>query len=551
MISEREMARAIKLEKIRRVKYKIYQLDPLAWIEDVLGEPRRDFKWDKWDFYKEHKWDGTPNPLFKMFDSVAKNKWVAVSACTGSSKTYALARLMLWFLDVYEGSLVLTSAPREGQLKQNLWSEVSKIMPKFLKVRPYSRMTSLDLKPEGNNMNPYVQTRISHHAIGLTTGVGSEEESATKIQGYHNAHMLIILEETPGMHAAVMTAFQNTCTGVHNIIVAVGNPDGEHDELHKFSEQPRVESIRISAYDYPNVIAGEELYAGAVTIPSIDRRRDLYGEDSPMFKSRVRGITPSEGDNNLIRRAWIYQCVEGHETFIAEDRIGLNAMGVDVSNSEEGDKAATATGRSNRLLQIREFQCPNASHLAYNIFLTPNELNSPAIKAKGVQNYDIPNMKDFGILPDLIGIDSVGVGISTVNTFLEHNMAPTSLSGGASQWLEAVPVDPNRKDKDGKPIYLYTFANLRAQMYYELREDLRNGKVILDFGDPKMLDQLVKELTAVRTKLNEGKISIEGKEMIKKRLGGKSPNVADSVVYWNWVRKGYRRRNIIAVAPRG
>ena len=35
-------------------------------------------------------------------------------------------------------------------------------------------------------------------------------------------------------------------------------------------------------------------------------------------------------------------------------------------------------------------------------------------------------------------------------------------------------------------------------------------------------------------------IEIESKEQIKKRLGGKSPNIFDAVMYWNWVRKGYR-----------
>jgi hypothetical protein len=45
--------------------------------------------------------------------------------------------------------------------------------------------------------------------------------------------MLIIMEECAGMPMPIMNAFQNTCTGGNNPILAVGNPDSELDVLYK------------------------------------------------------------------------------------------------------------------------------------------------------------------------------------------------------------------------------------------------------------------------------------------------------------------------------
>ena len=58
----------------------------------------------------------------------------------------------------------------------------------------------------------------------------------------------------------------------------------------------------------------------------------------------------------------------------------------------------------------------------------------------------------------------------------------------------------------------------------------------------EILQALMKELATIRYELRENAITIEKKDKIIKRLG-KSPNLADCVMYWNWMRKGYRIRH--------
>jgi hypothetical protein len=96
-----------------------------------------------------------------------------------------------------------------------------------------------------------------------------------------------------------------------------------------------------------------------------------------------------------------------------------------------------------------------------------------------------------------------------------------------------------QKDAQDKP--LFNFNSLRGQMYWELREDLRLGNVRFCVKDKTLLKLLVSELVIPKVEQKE-KIAVESKDAIKKRLGH-SPNLADAVVYWNWIRKGHYRDN--------
>ena len=66
---------------------------------------------------------------------------------------------------------------------------------------------------------------------------------------------------------------------------------------------PKVKSFRISAYDYPNVVCGKDLYAGAVTRDSIETREVKYGDR--LYLSRVRGIVSEEGRDSMFKLEWI------------------------------------------------------------------------------------------------------------------------------------------------------------------------------------------------------------------------------------------------------
>ena len=194
----------------------------------------------------------------------------------------------------------------------------------------------------------------------------------------HAPHMLILVEEAPGVPLPVSAAIEHTCTDPHNLRVYVGNPDNQHDTLHEFCTSPGVTHIRISALDHPNVVTNtvrdpewEDLnndvavVPGAVSRKSIVRRREKYGEDSGIYLSRIRGISPPEAQDALIKWEWCVAAADRYDD--PAFREGSLALGVDCANSEAGDRAAIARGQGACLLGVRSFQCPDSVQLGVDV----------------------------------------------------------------------------------------------------------------------------------------------------------------------------------------
>jgi len=474
-----------------------YKSHPLEYFHERLGIPPETINWQLLPEYKNHIWDGTPNPLVKILEAILNWKWVGVESATGTGKTFLGALIVFWFLECYDNSIVVTTAPKQDQLTLHIWKEISKLYPRFNK----GELISLKLR-----MNPDKDDWV---AVGFVAGVKANEDSATKAQGFHAEHMLIILEETPGIPQQIITAFQNTCSAPHNLIIAFGNPDHQLDNLHKFCMQDNVEYIRISGYDHPNVVLNNPGFIpGAISLIGIKRIISKYGPEHPLTLSRTRGISPSQAQDALIRLEWCHAAVMRYKELLIENKIdelkikGNYALGVDVADSETGDKAAIAEGKGNVLLSVDDFQCNDSNQLGKrDVYLR--------MKAKNIE-------------PNHVGIDGVGVGAGTVNALKELNLKIVNLKGNEA------PIR-HRGEED--------FNNLRSQMWWQMREDLRNDLIAIPDDE-----ELIADLVTPKFTIKNGKITVESKEDIKKRLG-RSPNKGDAAVYWNWVRTG---RNIPA-----
>jgi hypothetical protein len=94
----------------------------------------------------------------------------------------------------------------------------------------------------------------------------------------------------------------------------------------------------------------------------------------------------------------------------------------------------------------------------------------------------------------------------------------------------------DRLAEEGEPVFAMiassrprdyvTFANSRAEWYWNLRETLERGELDIDDND----EDLVSELASLQFKIDSrGRIIIESKEDMRKR-GMTSPDLADAVV---------------------
>lgn len=327
-----------------------YRTDPLSWMVDNLGVRRETIEWSINPGYENHVWDSAvrwpgaerevpiKDPMAFLLWALGTKKFkrIGVRAGKGVSKTYLLGRIPFWFLSTYPvpakvdklkdkqayGTRVFTFATRKDQLTAGLWKEVESVWPTFVEnVQPEAEKQTLAIF-----MNSKVdsESRELWSMRGMTAGVGANEESAVKIQGIHDPNMLFIFEEMAGIEPAVVNAIRSTAVGPNNIILAVGNPTSETDELARFCDHPSTLSIRVSALDFPNVVLDDPFFIeGAVTRESIQEILDdpkVAGDTSRSFYlSNVRGITPIASGECLFSAAAL-ESVKKHNTGMENGR---------------------------------------------------------------------------------------------------------------------------------------------------------------------------------------------------------------------------------------
>lgn len=503
MLSPRAARLALRYERLRRERarqrvriHEDYRERPIDWIVEKLGVDRESLVWSMNPGYDAHQWDGTPDPLVAIAEGLVAWEDVGVESGTGTGKSFFAACLILWFLACWEGARVFTFAPKEDQLRLYIWTEMRKLWPRFQELFPLAQLLDLRIRmlPGSDEWG----------AVGYAVGIEAGKDSATRAQGMHAEHMLLVYEEMPGIPLPVLTAGENTVTAPHNLRLGLGNPDSQHDTLHQFCLSPGVRHVRISAHDHPNVVTGQEVVPGAVSRVRVQRRRERYGEDSSLYKRRVRGISPPQAEDALIRWEWCEAAAARYDDLAL--RQGPRALGVDVAASENGDRGAIARWLGACLLEVVSFPCPDPVRLGWDVAV---------------------EMAISRVDPMHVGVDSVGVGSGTVNKLKELNCYVNALNGGARPEPELEYVEDGRVPVADEAKY----ADLRAQMWWQLREDLQHGRIALPRDE-----ELFRDLTTPTWWTKAGKIWVESKEDIRKRLG-RSPDKGDACVYGNWVRQ--------------
>lgn len=129
-----------------------------------------------------------------------------------------------------------------------------------------------------------------------------------------------------------------------------------------------------------------------------------------------------------------------------------------------------------------------------------------------------------------IGVDAVGYGASAFDTMISWKMRPKAINFGAQS---------RRLDKSRR----FKFFNLRAEAYWRFREALDP-----EHGDDICLPpdrEILADLCSVKFQVTRGKIQLEPKEEVRKRIG-RSPDSGDTIVlaWYTAVASGYTDEEI-------
>ena len=151
--------------------------------------------------------DATPwSKQAEIMEAVRDHTRVSVRSCNGSGKTYIAAHVVLWWLMCFPDALVITTAPTEHQVRDVLWREVR---------RAYRGHEALI---DGKLLRTALELGDKHFALGLSTN------EAERFQGFHEGHILFVVDEASGVREGIFEAIEGSMTSQHARMLLLGNP---------------------------------------------------------------------------------------------------------------------------------------------------------------------------------------------------------------------------------------------------------------------------------------------------------------------------------------
>ena len=434
--------------------------DPVFFCEEVLGV---------------HLWEKQK----AIVESVRDYPNTCVASGHGVGKTYISAATVLWFLFTHYQSRVITTVPTNRQVESILWAEI------------WNLYKNAKIPLGGKLLKTALNIEEKWFALGLST------DDPDRFQGHHAEHLLLVMDEAPGVDPKIYEAAQGILTQESSKCLLIGNPTASSGPFFDKFKSKLWNPIHISCYDSP-AIKDPASFPSLTTMKWIEERKEEWGEKSPMFVSRVLGEFPLEGEDTLIPLVWCEDAAtrwqkEKKDEQTVTDRIYL---GLDVARYGT-NKTVIVVYQPNRIVRIKSIQ------------------NKSTVEAT---NLVIQEAVSAGAKLMQVTVDDTGVG------------------GGVTDRLRELGYPVSAINFSQKPSDQMHFKAIRDEMYWHLRELFRAKEITIPYNEG-----LMSQLSSVKYRINpkSGRIEIETKEDMRKR-GLPSPDEADGVALAVW---GSRRMN--------
>lgn len=456
--------------------------DPVLWVQERLNE---------------HAW----SKQAEIMRSVDCNERTAVPSCNGSGKSHIASRIVARFIDIHEPgtAFVVTTAPRAQQVRAILWRYIRRA---HRKAKLPGRITQGQI-PEW-------------HIDGDLVAFGRKpaDVDADTMMGLHEYKILIVLDEADGIRKPMWDAIESLMTNDAGAsVLAIGNPLDNSSHFARICDgsEPGWHVIRISAFDLP-ALTGEPVpqdVADRLTSKRwVEDKAIRWGVTSPLYIGKVLGQHP-DSDEGLIPMSWVraanarWDDWNDHPLRDSHQPHGRRVFGVDVGHLGE-DQTVIATRQGDVVMQLEAWA----------------KMDTVAVAGLVAARID-------GTIQSTAIVDAIGVGAGVVDILRSRGKNVQGfIASGATK----------RRDVTG----MLRFPNVRSAAWWSLRERLdpnQEGGATLALPPD---DDLTADLITPRyAEVTGGKIQVESKDDIKKRLG-RSTDRGDAVVQACWVEMPQR-----------
>jgi hypothetical protein len=416
----------------------------------------------------------------EVVEAFRRNPRVSVRSGHGVGKDFVAACIGAWWILVDDG-MVLMTAPK--------WSQIEDIYFATLKRVVYN--SKVPLIGEWNRANEIQKTSWELGPLHGVYGVNASEP--VRVQGYHHPRTLVLVDESSGVPDEMVTALQGALSyssGNSARELHLGNPTevtGHFAET--FREGSGWVNIHISCLDSPN-ITGECEIPGLATMEYVEAMKKEYGEGSNTYRVHVLGEFPLEGavDRVIPETVLVKSIGFAPKVLVAADGAPVNyvVQGFDVARF--GDNKTVSVILKNGIV----------------------------MDAEGVQGYDT--------------IQAAQWGMSRAEYFKAHVTAVDTTGMGAgvfdqmkSKGANVLAVDFARNAGRSE-----VYDNLRAEMAFNLSEALRDEKLGLSPGLPRIVLDDMREMR-YKHQQKTGRLLLEDKHETRRRIG-RSPDYSDGVM---------------------
>lgn len=455
--------------------------DPVLWGEERLGE-----------FF----WSGQR----KMFYSVRDYRRSAFFSCHRIGKSHGMARIAFWWLDTHNPgeAIVVTSAHSAMQVKMAIWREMSRVHAK-------------GKFPGRMNQTEYYMPMADGREEMVAFGRKPKDDDTTGFQGTYAKYVLVLGDEACYIPNTLLDGLDTLVSNEFSKIVLFGNPDDSTTEFARICKPGSGWNVLGFGYlDTPNFL-DDPLYRGSQEDREIDsqcpqrvldsligpqwvkdKRRD-WGESSPMYISKVKGLFPPFTADGLIPAQWVRDAQERSLSLSSPLELGVDVGG----------------GGNSNTIALRQGPVVRVVHDDHN----PDTMQTLGKVLDKVKETGATKAK----------VDYIGIGHGLVDRAKEMSKdlqvkRESPLLAESARKVIGVEVGRAARDKEH-------YINLRAEGYWSLRERFREGNIDIDPLD----DNLAAQLLAIKYKSSAGRTQIESKEEMKKR-GVASPDRADAVM---------------------
>ena len=262
----------------------------------------------------------------EILNALAENRRVAVKSGNGVGKGFCAAIAVLWFLYAHDQAVVLTTAPTFRQVRDLLWRQIHALHRKTERRNPGAL--------GGDLLKTRWELDDDRFALGLSS------KGADQFQGFHSPNILVVVDEAEGVSEEIFEGIEAVMTSENPRLLLIGNPTTLTGAFRRafYQERDIYHCVTISVLETPNVAAESVVFPGLVHKFWVEERKRAWGEDNPIYRSRVLGEFPTQEENTLIPLPHIETATKDTEAIetIPSPSTGESKNGAETRRSRAG-----------------------------------------------------------------------------------------------------------------------------------------------------------------------------------------------------------------------